>query len=207
VAIEEQFAEAWLTADGEHKVLGYTLKPFSPWHKFLLGAIDSPFIQSTPTEVDFPSLVAAAQCCCLSYPQRFVYKKSRLRKLLNQIHMARHLASFNENIDRFQEYILDYCHFPELWDPPEESGGGGKKKNPPPDPLSTVMNMIKLGFSESESWDMPLGKAVWYQCAFASLEGGDVDFITDKERQIEKDLEKFNAGLHEYPPNPLMQDG
>jgi hypothetical protein len=39
------------------------------------------------------------------------------------------------------------------------------------------------------------------------MEGGDVDFITDKERDIEKDLEKFNAGLKEYPPNPLMQDG
>lgn len=133
-------------------------------------------------EVGISDLFAAAKICTLKYPKVF----TRGVPLFNRLRFWRY---GNETQgEKFQAYFMDYCHFPELWNQKES----GKGNNPPPDPLGTVCQIMRMGFSEAEAWDMPIGRAYWYSTAQAQQDGADIDFITDHERKIEKDLEQFN---------------
>ena len=187
MALEEQFAEAWLTS--KHKVFGYKLLPFSCWHKFLLLASESPLMnaEATDEEISLPFLFAAAKICTLKYPESF----SRGYPLLNRLRYWRY--GTHAQGEKFQEFFVDHCHFPELWDVGSKEGNSSKSNNAPPDPLGTVCQIMRMGLSEKEAWDMPIGKAYWYSTVQAQLEGADVDFLTDKERQIQKDLKDFEA--------------
>ena len=152
--------------------------------------------------VNVGEILAAAKICTLSYPNGF----TKGIRLFNKMRYWRYNDA--KEGEKFQAYFMDYCHFPELWD--AKTDGKGKSNNPAPDPLGTMCQIMRMGFSESEAWNMPIGKAYWYSTVQAQLDGADIDFITDKERKIEEELAAFNekveAGEFEGM-NPLMSNG
>jgi hypothetical protein len=186
VAIDESFAEAWLNST--HRVFGWELRPFSIWHKLILNACGSPVL-SGASDINISHIYQAAIVCRLGYPDQ---PKSH-GKLGDWIKFLRvPLSRPRKEADSFLAYLNDYLSNPEFW---EDRDGGGKKKGGPPDELSLVTSLMLLGFSEKEAWDMPIGKANWYSASYSAWKGGNLDFITQKEKEMQKNWSSIQAKL------------
>lgn len=183
MALDEKFAEAFVNLD-YHRVLSYKLKPFSLWHRFLLEFLDSPLI--TGGNADVNSILQAIQVCRSSFP-KFPDKQGFLGKLRLLIN------TFNpeEEGTKFAKYVEDYAAFPELWNKSDEES----KKSSAPETLSMAVQLIELGFTESQAWDMPIGKAFWYTSISAHLKGADIDFVTQEEREMNANKDQILADM------------
>lgn len=183
--IDEKFAEAWVNS--KHKVFGYKLKPFSCWHKFLLGVYDSPFISQEDKDPEVEDIINAVLIFRLSYPQ--VPKPSRTWM---KIRFFLRSWKIEQEALNLRLYFEDFLAFPEFWKKENEdtTNRGG-----PPDVLSTTTALLSLGIPEKNAWDMPIGKAFWYASAYAMQLGADLDFITAKERAMEANIDNIREDM------------
>jgi len=103
------------------------------------------------------------------------------------------INTFNpeEEGTKFAKYVEDYAAFPELWNKSDEES----KKSSAPETLSMAVQLIELGFTESQAWDMPIGKAFWYTSISAHLKGADIDFVTQEEREMNANKDKILADM------------
>ena len=128
MAVDDNFAQAWLS--NNHKAFGYKLKPFSLWHKFLLGVSDSPILKDGDTEVTIPEIIQACRICTVSYP------RSPSKGLLDSIRLFFRIRPKKVSLEssKFTTYLSDFCSGPEFWDKEE----GKSSKGGAPDTLSAA---------------------------------------------------------------------
>ncbi len=187
MALDEKFAEAFVNLDS-HRVLGYKLQPFSIWHRFLLEFFNSPLITETASTNGVEDVLKAIQVCRVSYPN---YPKKQ--GILSKIAILCRSWDVETQANRFMSYIEDYAAFPELWDKEDSDG----KPSSAPETLSMAVQLIELGFSEKEAWDMPIGKAFWYSSISALLKGAEIDFVTAEERQMQENKDQILKDMAE----------
>ena len=94
--------------------------------------------------------------------------------------------------ETFGRYMSESMSAPKVW----VKDGDEKKeviKENIPKTLSIVVCLVtKFGFSESEAWNMPFSRALWYTTAYASQEGADITIITTEQEENENsDLSKI----------------
>jgi hypothetical protein len=185
VAIDSQFAEAWLNVD--HKVFGLKLRPFSLWHKFLLEVTESPLV--TKGDARASDLYAACKLLTLKFPDADVALTR-----LDWVRMFFRIRKNSAEIEgvKLSSYIEDYFTSPEYW---ESEGKSSSNKGQPPEQLSAITPLLIMGFSEAEAWNMPIGKALWYGATYASWQGADLDFVTAEEQEMRENADELTAQL------------
>lgn len=164
-------AEAFLNA--KHKVCGLTMRPLSLGHAFTLEAIGNPFYHGKlGTEAD---LRMAAWICsrpALQLPNMQSWP-CRLWRWLGKI-------DFDQEVQKWTVYVADHCAPPQFW-----TKAATTKSEPSkiPHPVTTAVRLMRLGMSEQQAWDTPVGVAAWYEAAaFESETGAHLDIVSDSER-------------------------
>ncbi len=189
MALDENFAEAWI--NNTHKAFGWTLQPFSLWHKLILGSIDSPITRGDEEDqVNATDIYAAASICRLSYPHQ--PKRPRFPLLTNLIKLTgpRRVA---REVQKFVDYLTDYNSMPEFWQKKEEVTSGANTG--PPEELSTVTALMLLGMSEAEAWNCSIGKASWYSAAYTLFQGADIEFMSADEKEMRENWAEIEGEL------------
>ena len=167
-------AEAFLNA--AHRIYGLRMRPLSLGHAFTLEALDSPFFHGKlGTEQE---LRLAAWIC--AHDPLAVPKASGWRYWT--WNWATKYFSFDEQAARWAVYCADFVAGPQLW---TKTGGKQSDRKPSriPHAVSSAVRLMRLGFSEAQSWATPVGAAAWYEAAYFESESGDaLDIVTDAER-------------------------
>jgi len=186
MALDLKFAESVLNLN--HRVLGKRLKPFSLWHALLLEAIGSP-IWLGKGSLTIPDLLAAVAVCSNEWPV-FNLKAGFMTVLRSSCISSNRLQVEGKKL---VAYFNDYNAVPMLWtDDKKESKD--KPKCALPLSLDLVAWLVRHGFGESRSWNMPIGLAHWYYIACARQRGGEIDLVSPEEQLvIDKVKEKHAA--------------
>lgn len=201
MAICQKFAEAWVNS--KHKAFGYKLKPFSCWHKFLLGVYESPLLGDGEDDPTIEDVVTAVQIFRLSYPQT-----PSPNKIWVRLHFYLRSWKVAKEAMAVRAYFDDYLSFPEFWTKKESSEGDSVKgRGSPPDVLSTTTALLMLGFSEKEAWDMPIGKAFWYSSVYAIQLGADLDFVTLEEQEMQENIDTIKEDMEEAREKFMKEHG
>jgi hypothetical protein len=165
-------AEAFLNAT--HTIYGLRMRPLSIGHAFALEAIGSPFY--TGALGDASQLQLAAWIC--SRPALAAFDATGFQFRLWSYLAAK--SDFDTQAARWAVYVADYCAPPQFW------SKQNKEKTEPskiPSAISTVVRLMRLGMTEREAWQTPVGAASWYEIASYETETGNkLDIVTDSER-------------------------
>jgi hypothetical protein len=166
-------AESFLNA--EHRVCGLRMRPLSVGHAFTLEAIASPFYHGQMgSEAE---LRLAAWICSrapLAMPNMDGWR-CRLWKLRNM--------NFAAEVSKWKTYVADYCAPPQMWNKTPAPGETKQEPSRIPHALSTVARLMRLGMTESQAWQTPVGAAAWLEAAAYETETGQrLDIVTDSER-------------------------
>lgn len=188
MALDENFAEAWI--NNTHKAFGWTLQPFSLWHKLILGSIDSPITNGDEeSEVHATDIYAAASVCRLKYPN--LPKKPKFPLLVNLIKL-RGSKRVSAEVQKFVDYLSDYNSMPEFW---QKDGDKKSTASGPPEELGTVTALMLLGMSEAEAWNCSIGKATWYSACYSLYQGADIEFMSGDEKAMRDNWAEIEAEL------------
>jgi len=176
MSLDLKFAESVLNL--EHRVLGKKLKPFSLWHALLLDAVKSP-IWIGRGALTLPDLHAAVAICSQEWPS-FNLKAGIFTILRNSFLRGERLERESRKL---LAYFSDYNAVPMLWtsDKPEDKEA---KKCQLPMALDLVAWLVRHGFGEARSWNMPIGLAHWYYIACAKQRGSEIDLVSPEEQLV-----------------------
>jgi hypothetical protein len=185
------FAAAYIDNETKNKVLGVRLRPFCPWHLFLLQVIDSPFLRAG--EVRLYDLRRAVGVCRLQHP----HSRTRPPTTLRVMTMAR----LEREVLKFLSYISNYLQKPEYTIIPAEEfpvmtgrAPPSTHRNPPPEVVSLVFDAAKgANISITEAWNLPIGQAYIAQAMRLCEIGAKVDFMNEDEREIQAQLKMHLA--------------
>jgi hypothetical protein len=168
-------AEAFLNAD--HRVCGLRLRPLSIGHAFTLEAIGSPFYHGQKGDLD--QLQLAAWIC--SRPPLAPIHARGFRFALWQRTASR--FDLETEAARWSVYVGDYCSPPQMWNKAPKAGEERREHSRIPSQIITVTRLMRLGISEKQAWETPVGIAAWYEAASFEAETGEhLDIVTDSER-------------------------
>jgi hypothetical protein len=165
-------AEAFLNAN--HRVYGLKMRPLSLGHAFALESIGSPFYTGALGTAS--QLRLAAWICSRPALAAFDANGPRFRAWS---WMAGKM-DFETEAAKWAVYVADYCAPPQFW------VRQTKEKHEPskiPASILTVVHLMRLGMSEEQAWQTPVGVAAWYEAAHYESESGNrLDIVTDSER-------------------------
>jgi hypothetical protein len=168
-------AEAFLNAS--HKVYGLALRPLSLGHAFVLESLGNPFYHGrlgTPEE-----LRVAAWIC--SHPPLTALRLDGAGNLFWRWRTRN--ADFEREVARWKVYVDDFCTPPQLWTKAAKAGEERAEPSRVPHQISTAVRLMRLGMSEGQAWQTPVGAAAWYEAAGYETETGSrLDIVTDSER-------------------------
>jgi hypothetical protein len=97
-------------------------------------------------------------------------------------------------LKRTRDHLLDY--FGDYITRPEYTIKGpdappGPVLGPIPEGFIVVCDVISfLKCTEKEVWDMPVGKAYWYQMGFYRHQKEQIDFMTEDERKFQAEVKE-----------------
>jgi hypothetical protein len=168
-------AESFLNA--EHRVCGLRMRPLSLGHAFTLEAIGNPFYHGKLGTLD--ELRLAAWMCSrppLALPQTTGWRYKLWRWGTDK-------ADLSAEVTRWRAYVADYVAPPQFWNKAPKAGEQRAEPSKIPHNLSSVVRLMRLGFSEERAWATPVGVAAWYEAAaFEAEHGSKLDIVTDAER-------------------------
>jgi len=163
-------------------LLGRKLKPFCCGHAVILASLESPFIVSgkvTPEE-----LIVAVWVCSQTFEEG-------RDKILNGGDVLRVECEkwggeiggfdFSKAVVDFERYLTDYTKAPERW----KTKASKEARAPWPLVVATTI-MHEFPVSESDAWNMPLPKALWYFAACAEAFYGDESLVSQRDRERAK---------------------
>jgi len=164
------------------RVAGVALRPFSAWHHFQLQALDSPFIRRG--EVRRFELLQALAVCRLRYPDSCL-RMPVLRTIWPLRRGIRHAVS------EFLDYTGTYLYRPEY--------AVVERKRPGEAPSEQITNAPELmrligdiigwaPWPEAYVWDLPLGRAYWYQAMSFRARGVTLSYMNDEEREFQEKM-------------------
>lgn len=166
----ETFSRAFLGPESKrHVVLGRRLRPYSLWHQFLLAATEHP-LSVEGSQFTFTDLVTAVNICRLRYPQKPPRRPYGIVSLICGLRAS----DWETEAQKFFDYAGSYNQCPEFWIQENQRSFKGQM----PKPLAVASALISIGFAEHVAWDMPVGKASYYEAAHHQLNGADLDFVT-----------------------------
>jgi len=195
------------------KIMGVRVRRFTLWHKFLLKAVDSPFMSSGKPVAQW-DLDTAIGICRLEYPNSNIIRPrlARARFKLGVIGKALFTrkkptegednvvqAAFREHVKDFLTYTADYLQKPEYAVIPFETSGPMKPQTPrgrPPEEIEQIADLVAWShWDDAKVWNLPIGYANWLQAMALKAAGADLDFTTDSEREFRKDVpEEYRNG-------------
>lgn len=174
---EENFAESWLSS--RHKVFGLKLRPFSHWHRFLLATAQSPLLKEDE-EFTLSDVYRFCKICSVTYPKTPTFGwVDKLRCILFR-------KKHNSLSDQIKDYLDDHNALPQYSIQQEEDKAtvGDDGVNDPPEPITQIISLMSLGYTEKEAWDMNIGKSSWVLTVHAKMQGVKILFDSAKEDQI-----------------------
>lgn len=168
-----------------HRVLGFSLRPFSWSHYEYLRAIGSPVAGGAIDSLE--SLAVAVAVCRSENP------------LVSGVQYPRSLrisaAFLPWNIEseavKFRCYLEDFASLPETAESYTVKAGGKPKKTKPsivPVALRIIARLVSLGITEAEAWTMPMAKTIWLGYADAENNGVKLTLLTDWELQTLREI-------------------
>jgi hypothetical protein len=168
-------AEAFLNAS--HKVYGLAMRPLSLGHAFVLESLGNPFYHGrlgTPEELRVAAWICANPplCALRLGGAGNLWWRYRTRN-----------ADFEREVARWKVFVDDFCTPPQLWTKAPKAGESRAEPSRIPHQISTAVRLMRLGMSEREAWQTPVGIASWYEAAGYETESGSrLDIVTDSER-------------------------
>jgi hypothetical protein len=188
--VDKRYLQAFLSPP-KFVIGGIEMDYFCPRHFITLQVINSPFINPRAEGLNGQDLFTALRVCSTENWVKSLDRLSfleRWRYLMIECIPENKQKAFTE----FGEYLSQSMSVPKVW---MKEGDNKEPKKPTniPETLSlVVILMTKFGFSESEAWNMPFAKAIWYSTAYASQEGAELSIITTEQEESEsKDLKKL----------------
>jgi hypothetical protein len=203
--MDRTLAGAFIDNGVTHRVFGVKLIPFSNWHKFLLLTVQSPFLEPNRPGEDRAGLTLfdlreAVGICRLKWKHGQPVSRVRRPWLYPAIvsfflgwSTKRWKAYLEKQRDKLLFYFGDYISRPEYsiiqihHDSPEAPRPFPVKTPvPAPEVFTTVSDVIGfLHCSEEMAWNMPIGRAYWYQLAYLRDKGEPIDFLDEEERAFQ----------------------
>lgn len=192
--------------------MGKRMRPFSLWHRLLLGTVQSPFLCNGDKDLRdvciavgicrtqfgnskirkpwlTPSLVWGRMLLWALLPHRktkTIEEQPEAEKEQPLNPMQRSIQKYSE---AFLEYAGDYLQNPDFAViPPETSGRTRTLRGKPPAELDQVCDLIGFGISEDRAWNMGIGLANWYRVMALKHKGADIDFIDKEEKEFQSQL-------------------
>jgi hypothetical protein len=208
--VDRTLAGAFIDNDVRHRVFGVALHPFCNWHKFLLLTVHSPFLEPSKSVTLF-DLREAAGICRLKWRNGQPCSRVRRPWLYPAIAVLflgwstkRWMAYLEKQRDKLLLYFGDYISRPEYTILQIHREGGGpqpfpiKTPSPAPEVFTTVCDVIGfLHCSEETAWNMPIGRAYWYQLAYLRDKGEPIDFLDEEERAFQAAMKANEEKLKE----------
>lgn len=158
-------------------VCGRELETFSLWHHLVLSAVESP-IALGGASVSVVDLLVAVRICATKYGEKTICPG--IRDAMWKRRMIKKPALFRRQTEIFYQWMSLQSSPPVLYrnNPGGVTGGveSGSRC------LALACSMMHRGkLSQTEAWNMNLGKAMWMDAQFARLEGVDLRFLDDDD--------------------------
>lgn len=179
---DDRFHGAFLSLR-QHRVAGYTLRPFCLRHRLTLQAIDSPLLPGSPKagETSPSDLILAARICSIPDPFLAV-KAGSWKDAITWLRATAKPLWFISEVKAWRSYMLDTATHPVV---ATKTDRPGRRDRGVDWMLSVVVSLMEMGFSEEEAWTMPEGRAMFYFFARAIREGAEIDIVTtEHDRKI-----------------------
>jgi hypothetical protein len=164
----------------EWEVVGYRLKPYSIRKHLNLIAVESPYVTGqVPTAaetIQFLKFCASDCNSIIEIPKLTLFDYVAYARI-------RYYPQFHVHVIKcIVNYIKEYTIGPRYRIVKRDKTETIVSRNTIPDMLGlTAICMSKLGMSEDEVLNSPIGKLTWYAAATAALDGADVRMETDEE--------------------------
>lgn len=176
------------------EVVGFVLKAYCVRQLLVLHAIESPYVlNNRPIDVldtlRFLRVCSAKKASILSIKQGFLDTLFVAKMHINKEYHAKIIAFLSA-------YIKEYSSPPRtvrLSKRQTQQVVVNNDLSKVPEVLMLLtFAMSKLGMSEDEALDTPVGRIVWYGTAYAISEGAEIKLITtDAEERAEDDAESI----------------
>lgn len=189
--MDDRFFTAWFPV--EAIVCGRRLKAFTTYHFLLLSAIKSPFIADNGL-IQPVDLLRAVRCCTKKYGDTDLFPT--LRDWIWRKRMERNERLFREQCVTFHQFLNSHASGPRFWQT-NEGGQALRELTGPSALVPIVASMRDLHFSESEAWNMSLGKLQWYNAESAELAGSERRFLDETDlNETEESLRRADEELY-----------
>lgn len=153
------------------------MRPLSLGHAFVLESIGNPFYHG---QLGSPDELRVAAWVC-AHPPMTPLRFDGAANLLWRWRSRN--ADFEREVARWMVYVDDFCTPPQLWTKTPKPGEERAEPSRIPHQISTAVRLMRLGMSQREAWDTPVGIASWYEAASYETETGSrLDIVTDSER-------------------------
>lgn len=181
--MDGRFLRAW-TDPAKVTILAREVYPWCLKYRVRLLAIDSPFAEERgriPTPLD---LLTAVKICAEEPLGELTAKEIRLVENL----IARP-GKFLSECERFHEYA-HVGAWPKFWESNKKTGNSADDAGVPW-PLMVVASLVKNGFDEKRAWEMPECQAIWYNAAYAAMNGSEQKVLTTDEEAFMEEQERL----------------
>ena len=187
MALQDDYLKACIPEP--FRVLGQRLKPFSLGHSFVLNRLRSPFAVAVSERVpSLGDLYFAVWVCRRKYADAI--KGLHDGTFVKEVKWLKFVSRFKNTEAAkvmFMNYIVQAAKTPPVWYSKE---GNSKAMTMPHLLYLKFLLMGKLGYSEVQAMDIPLGEAVWTSVAYSESEGGS-QFQTDSQISIREMRDKL----------------
>lgn len=177
--MDDRFFTAYFP--GEATVCGRSLKEFTPFHYLLLRALQSPLTQADG--VNRPADLLVAVAACRNQFGKPVNLRATIKDAIWRLRMMRNPALFRREMEKFCKWMAAHSSGPRFW---EVIQGGSKSRDlTGPDVLTLITPlMMKTSMTESDVWNMSLGRAQWMAAEIQELEGADRKFYYEGQYEL-----------------------
>ena len=182
--------------------LGKAVYPWCLKYRVRLLAIESPLADESGREPTPLDLLTAIKICAEEPIGELTNAEVKLVKALGE-----RPGKFLTECERFQEYA-HVGAWPKFWESNKKNGNTAGDAGVPW-PLMVVASLVKHGHEEKRAWEMPECQAIWFNAAYASMNGSENKILTtDEEAFMEEQerLEKVAPSAEVKTPPPHVPE-
>jgi hypothetical protein len=190
--VDDRFFTAYFPS--EATICGRRLVAFTPFHYLILKAIGSPFLK--PDGINGPSDLLAAIAVCQNTFGKTVRIKPTLRDAIWKLRMMRNASLFRREAVKFSKWMGEHSSGPKFWE--VVSGGPKTRDLTGPDVLTLVIPVLmKTSITESEAWNMSLGRLQWISAEISEIEGSTLKFYYEDQFPMDDEDDDLEHALCE----------
>lgn len=182
--MDGRFLRAW-TDPAKVTCLGRVVYPWCLKYRVRLLAIESPFADESGREPTPLDLLTAVKICAEEPLGELTSAEVKLVKDLGE-----RPGKFATECERFQEYA-HVGAWPKFWESNKKNGGTAADAGIPW-PLMVVASLVKNGIEEKRAWEMPECQAIWFNAAYAAMNGSDQKILTTDEEAFMEEQERLS---------------